>query len=147
MLDINKIRTDRETIKKSLLKRMDAKDLDLDSIVKIDDERKELLQKAEKLKAERNKYSKTKPSPDIIAKMKEIGEEIKILDEQHREIELTLNEKLSDLPNITADDVVAGGKENNKVIKSDVQPRCLALAFGLMSEMEQCLNGLYLIIL
>jgi len=118
MLDINKIRQDKEVIKKSLLKRMEAKDLNLDKILEIDDERKKLLQQAESLKAERNKYSKTKPSPDIIKKMKTLGEKIKKLDIQIREVELELNEKLSDLPNIAANDVVAGGKENNKVIKT-----------------------------
>lgn len=118
MLDINKIREDKEAVKKSLLKRMDEKDLDLDGILDIDEQRRKLLQEVEKLKAERNKYSKTKPSPEIIDKMKKVGEEIKKLDDQVRQVETKLNEKLSDLPNIVADDVVAGGKENNKVIKT-----------------------------
>lgn len=118
MLDINKIREQKKEIQKALLKRMDKKDLDLDSVIKIDDKRKRLLQEAEVLKAERNKYSKTKPDAEIIKKMKEVGGEIKKLDEQVRKVEVELNEKLSELPNLPADDVVAGGKENNKVIKT-----------------------------
>jgi seryl-tRNA synthetase len=97
---------------------MEAKDLDLDSILAIDDQRRKILQEAENLKAERNKYSKTKPSPEIISKMKEIGEKIKNLDEQIRQVEEKLKESLAALPNIPADDVLAGGKENNKVIKT-----------------------------
>ncbi|MFA5021981.1 MAG: serine--tRNA ligase [Patescibacteria group bacterium] len=118
MLDINKIRQEKETVKTALLKRMEPKDLDLDSVLSLDDERKKLLQQVEVLKAERNKYSKTKPSPEIIAKMKTIGEEIKELDEKVRVAETELNDKLAALPNIPADDVLAGGKENNKVIKT-----------------------------
>jgi len=118
MLDINKIREQKEEIKKALLKRMDEKDLDLDLVIKIDDERKKILQESESLKAERNKFSKTKPDAETIAKMKEVGEQIKKLDEKEREVELKLKEKLAELPNIPADDVLAGGKENNKVVKT-----------------------------
>ncbi|RJR32126.1 serine--tRNA ligase [Candidatus Parcubacteria bacterium] len=118
MLDINKIREEKETVKKALLKRMDEKDLDLDSLIELDDERRRLLHKAENLKAERNKYSKSKPDKETIAKLKAVGIEIKELDEKLRIIEERLKEKLSALPNITADDVLPGGKENNKVIRT-----------------------------
>jgi len=116
MLDINKIREQTAEVKTALLKRMAPEDLDLESIIKLDDQRKELIAKADELKAERNKSSKTKPTPEIIAQMKEIGEQIKSLDEELNRIENDLKEKMSALPNIPADDVVAGGKENNKVI-------------------------------
>ncbi len=118
MLDINKIRENKKEITKALLKRMEAKDLDLDSVLKLDDQRKELIQKVEELKSERNKYSKTKPDPEIIEKMKQVGEDIKKLDEELKKIEKSLNEKLAEIPNIPAEDVKEGGKENNEVIKT-----------------------------
>ena len=118
MLDINKIRNEKEAVKKALLKRISEADFDLDAIIKIDDSRRQLLAEVEALKAERNKFSKTKPSPDIIAKMKATGEKIKELDEQVKATETELTERLSALPNIPADDVLPGGKENNKVIKT-----------------------------
>lgn len=118
MLDINKIRNNKEEIKKSLLKRLDEKDFNLDEIIALDDKRKKLLSEVELLKAERNKESKQKPTPEIIQKMKEVGDRIKNLDEQIRNVEEELKEKLSSLPNIAANDVVAGGKENNQVIKT-----------------------------
>lgn len=118
MLDINKIRDNKEEVKKSLLKRLEEKDFSLDLIIDIDDERKKLLGEVELLKAERNKQSKSKPTPEIIQKMKTVGDRIKILDDKIKLIEGELKEKLSSLPNIVADDVVAGGKENNKVIKT-----------------------------
>ena len=117
MLDINKIRKNKNEIKKALLKRMDEKDLDLDTVLKLDDQRKELIQKVEELKFERNKFSKTKPDKETIKKMKQVGDSIKKLDDELKKIENTLNEKMSEIPNIPAEDVVAGGKENNKVIK------------------------------
>lgn len=118
MLDINKIREEKEEVKKALLKRMDSKDLDLDAIIALDDTRRELLQQAEILKAERNKFSKTKPDEQTIAKMREVGEQIKALDEKIAAAEADLKEKISYLPNIPADEVLPGGKENNKVIKT-----------------------------
>ncbi len=117
MLDINKIRENKEEIKKSLSKRLKEGDFNLERIISLDDERKHTISKVEILKAERNKNSKTKPTPEIIEKMKTIGSEIKRLDEEIKKIEETLKKELSELPNIVADDVVAGGKENNKVLR------------------------------
>lgn len=118
MLDIQKIRNQKEGVEKALLKRMEKGSFSLDEIIKLDDERKELIQKCDELKAERNKFSKTKPTPEIIAEMKKVGESIKELDEKLAKTEEELKEKLSALPNMPADDVVAGGKENNKGIRS-----------------------------
>lgn len=118
MLDINLIRDKKEDIKKRLLKRMDEDKLDLDAILALDDQRRELLQKTEDFKSERNKASKGKPTPEIINKMKKVGEKIKKLDEEVKKVEGELREKLGELPNVPADDVVAGGKENNRVIKT-----------------------------
>jgi len=118
MLDINLIREKTEKIKQNLLKRTTEDKLDFVRILKLDDERKELIVKADGLKTERNKHSKTKPTPEMIEEMKKIGEGIKELDKKLKEVETKLNEALAELPNIVADDVVAGGKENNKVVKT-----------------------------
>ncbi|MDD2807759.1 MAG: serine--tRNA ligase [Patescibacteria group bacterium] len=118
MLDINKIREHKEEVKKALLKRMAAAKINLDEILEIDEKRKTLLLQSETLKAERNKFSKTKPDDETILNMKRIGEEIKVLDDKIRTVELELRDRISELPNIPADDVLAGGKENNKVLKT-----------------------------
>lgn len=116
MLDIKLIRENLNEVKAGLLKRMPAEKLDLEKIISLDDERRELTKAVEELKAERNSYSKTKPTPEIIASMKTVGEKIKGLDEKLAAIETALNERVGELPNIPAPDVVAGGKENNEVI-------------------------------
>lgn len=117
MLDISTIREKMEYVKKGLLKK-GAKDFDLNKILALDDERRVLIQKADVLKAERNKASKTKPTPEIIAKMKNVSDEIKTLDEELRKTEEKLNDSLAGLPNLPDDDVPEGGKENNEVIRT-----------------------------
>jgi seryl-tRNA synthetase len=120
MLDINEIKNNPEGIKAGLLKRMDADKLDsiLASILDLDKKRRDLIQKTEDLKADRNAHSKTKPTPDIIEKMKTIGEDIKKIDSKLSKVDAKFLEAMSELPNIPADDVVAGGKENNKVVNT-----------------------------
>src|SRR5262245_4278935 len=103
MLDINRIRENKEEVKQALLKRLKPEDFNLDEIIALDDKRKKLLTEVEQFKAERNKNSKTKPSPEMIAQMKELGERIKQLDDQVVEAETQIKEKVSALPNIVAD--------------------------------------------
>ncbi len=125
MLDIQLIRAKTNEIKQNLLKRTipagEAGVVDtfnLEKILALDDKRKEILGQLENLRAEKNKVSKTKPTPEIISQMKANGEEAKKLEGELRLTEDELKILMSELPNITADDVVAGGKENNKVIKT-----------------------------
>ena len=114
MLDIQKIRENKAEIKKALLKRL-AK-VNLDKLINLDDQRKEIITKVEVLKSKKNKASQTKPDTQTIKKMKSIGQDIKILEEKLKKVVQELKEKLIELPNIPADDVLAGGSENNKVI-------------------------------
>lgn len=118
MLDIQKIRNEKKTVEQALLKRLKPDDFNLDKIIAFDDQRKELTEKINNLRAERNQASKTKPSPEIIGQMKGLGDQEKKLEEQLNKVEVDLNEQLAGLPNLPAEDVVAGGKENNKVIFS-----------------------------
>ncbi|HBT80856.1 MAG TPA: serine--tRNA ligase [Candidatus Yanofskybacteria bacterium] len=118
MLDIKLIRDKRDEVEKALLKRVAKDVLNLGGIIALDDNRKEILIGLEALKAERNKNSKVKPTPEIIEQMKKIGEEVKELEANLRNVEDQLKEKLSELPNIPAEDVLPGGKENNKVVKT-----------------------------
>jgi len=116
MLDIKFIRDNLDEVRAGLLKRMPVDKLNLEKIIKLDDERRIVINKVEELKAERNKNSKVKPSPEIIEKMKSLGEEIKNWDEKLEKIDEELKENLSELPNIPSPDILPGGKENNEVI-------------------------------
>ena len=116
MLDIQKIRDNKKEVKKALLKRLDR--VNLNEIIILDDKRKKIILEVEELKSKRNKASKTKPDTKIIKEMKSLGQNIKKIEKKLNEIEKKLNEKLIVLPNIPADDVISGGKENNRVIAS-----------------------------
>ncbi len=123
MLDINLIRNKTEKVRQALLKRMD--DLDFSDLLEWDRKRRELLVETENMKAERNRVSKEIPGlkkagEDVsvkIGEMKEFSDKIKQLDVEVKEAEQRINDFLAALPNIPADDVAAGGKENNKVIR------------------------------
>jgi len=115
MIDITLIRNNIKDVSKQLAKRVDVSTLDLEGILKLDDERKKILHAAESLKAERNQGSKVKPDKKTIERMKNIGEEIKTLEGKLLRVEEQLKEKMAALPNIPDSDVPSGGKENNRV--------------------------------
>ena len=118
MLDIKLIRDNTREVEAALLKRLDKNKFDLAKILKLDEERRALLPELEELQAQRNKASKTKPDAETIKQMKGLGIKVKGLEEKISKIEIEFTEALAALPNIPADDVVAGGKENNKIIKT-----------------------------
>ncbi|WP_102280203.1 serine--tRNA ligase [[Lactobacillus] timonensis] len=119
MLDIKKIRKDPEFFKQKLGTR-GVKAEEIDEIIALDAKRRELLQKSETLKAERNATSKKigeakknhAPAEEVIKHMREIGGKIKRLDEQLEENDKTLEDKLLHLPNVPADDVPVGPDES-----------------------------------
>jgi seryl-tRNA synthetase len=119
MLDIKQLRENTKKIKTALLKRMDQSVLEstLAKILELDEKRRGLLQASEEMKAKRNQQSKTKPTPEIIKEMKKLGEQIKGLEIKLSEVEEAFNTAMAELPNLPADDVLPGGKENNKVVK------------------------------
>ena len=124
MLDIKKIRENKEAIESALLKRMDS--VSLDQIINLDNKRIELRTKLNVLQEKRNKVSKSIPLlkkqgvdvSEYISEMRLVGDEISLLNYKATEIEELLKDVLSALPNIPDEDVLAGGKENNKVIKT-----------------------------
>lgn len=116
MLDLKLIREETEKVQTALLKRMSPEDLDLQKIINLDNQRRSLLLVLEEKKGERNRSSKAKPTEEIIIKMKVLGEEIKTEEDELNKVELELKEAISALPNLPADDVLSGGKENNQAI-------------------------------
>ncbi len=117
MLDIKKIREETKAVEFSLRKRVGQEvDLGLDKIIALDDERKKIIPELENLKSVKNKLSKVKPDENTIKSIKETNVNIKELETKLDLVETELKDKLLALPNIVADDVLSGGKENNQVI-------------------------------
>jgi seryl-tRNA synthetase len=121
MLDINLIRTDAEKVKKALLKRLDS--VDLEPVLALDRRRREIIVEADALKMKKNAASagvkKLEPAAQqaVFAEMKEISARVKTLDAEASKVEAELAGLMAGLPNLPADDVVAGGKENNAVVR------------------------------
>lgn len=100
MLDIKFIRENKKLVEKNNQSRNVS--VDLSALLKLDDDVIALQQKIDIRRAERNNGSKTKPTPEQIAEMKEIGEEIKKLEEPLKEKKAALQALLIKIPNINS---------------------------------------------
>lgn len=124
MLDIQRIRNNPEEVRLALQKRL--YEVDFTELLSWDQRRRSLIIESEELKAKKNKVSSEIPMlkkqgkdvTELMSEMKQISDRVKILEDELKEVEDNINAFLSVLPNIPADDVVAGGKENNKVVRT-----------------------------
>ena len=123
MIDVNLIRQDAEAVRQRYLRR--GKDIDFTAFLQLDEERKSLIAKVEGMKAERNKVSGQIPQlkkagqdvSGVIAEMKALGDKITQLDGELNAVNEKIRDFLLRLPNLPDEDLLAGGKENNKPIK------------------------------
>ncbi|OLS33480.1 serine--tRNA ligase [Bacillus sp. MRMR6] len=122
MLDIKVLRTNFAEVKKKLQHR--GEDLtDLGKFEDLDQRRRDLIVEAEQLKSKRNEVSqqvavlkREKANADhLILEMREVGEQIKVLDDELREVEETLELLLLSIPNIPHDSVPIGESEDDNV--------------------------------
>jgi len=123
MIDMKLIRDNPVKVRGALLKR--GIDVDLSELISLDKQRRAAIVEVEGLKSRRNQVSteisvlraENKPTDDLIAEMKGVSAAIKSLDSQVAEIEEQISTLLDQIPNIPDDDVLAGGKEANEVIR------------------------------
>ncbi|MCB2296332.1 serine--tRNA ligase [Clostridium tagluense] len=123
MLDLNLIRENTQMVKEALSKRMD--NIDFDELLQWDAERRKLIFDIDILKSRKNKVSKEIPELKrkgenieiYYLEMKEVSSNIKMLEDRLTPLGEKINTFLEALPNLPDNDVVAGGKENNKVIR------------------------------
>ena len=111
MLDINYIKENLEKVKKDIASR--KADVDLDQLLKLDGERRELITKVDELRAKRNQAAQAK---DIEAGEK-IKEQLGGLEKQLVEVENDWNKLMLQVPNILMDEVPRGDVAANKVIR------------------------------
>jgi len=124
MIDINRIRNNKEEVEKALLKRMD--NVNLDELLDWDKEKRKIGTLMDEYRAERRKVS------DSIAELKKLGQDTTLVINQMKELGNKIDEGmtkyneldnkifnfLAELPNTPDDDIIAGGKENNQVIST-----------------------------
>jgi seryl-tRNA synthetase len=121
MLDIKFIRDNPDLVKQAIASKNES--ADIDKILDMDRRRRNIISEVEKLKAMRNsvseqiavkKRNKQDASEDI-ARMKEVGEQIALQDNQLRLIEEQLEQSLKWVPNIPHPSVPLGKDENSNV--------------------------------
>jgi seryl-tRNA synthetase len=124
MLDLKYIRENPDSVKKSIKSR--RADVDIDGFLKLDQQRREIIQTVDELKAQRNRASEAigqakktgKDMPDAIAEMKKVSDEIKKMDTSLRDIEKQMYDIQIWIPNIPHKSVPVGGEEANDIVKS-----------------------------
>lgn len=148
MIDVNLIRNDAQAVHDRYLKR--GKDIDFTEFLQLDEQRKRLIADTEAKKAQRNRVSAEIPKlkkqgldvSATIAEMKTLGDEIAAQDAELDDVNARINDFLLRLPNLPDEDLLAGGKENNRPIYTfgqkpqyDFQPKNhveLAKSLGLI---------------
>ena len=127
MIDIKRLRQDPERTRATLLRRGDGSvGPVLDDLLRLDRRRREVLLRVETLKAERNSASDEvarrkragEPADDLMQRLKGSGEEVRALDQELREIEAALEERLLSLPNLPVDEIPDGDASANRVLRS-----------------------------
>jgi seryl-tRNA synthetase len=106
MLNINFIRQNKEKVLQAAKNK--NRKVEIDKILALDDERRQLIQKIQVLRAERNKTSHGKPDEKTILRGKQIKEELKKIEDQLVTNHQSLDTLLSFVPNVPLDEVPVG---------------------------------------
>ena len=122
MLDIKRIREDFDNVKKAVESRGQG-DFGIDKVLEYDKTRRELLAKVEQMKNQQSVSSKQIPvlkkegkdTTELMAEMKKLSEEIKVLDAQVSEVEANLRNALLNIPNTPFKDVQVGVDDSDNV--------------------------------
>lgn len=122
MLDIKMIRQNTDEIKERLATR-GVKEEKIDALLEKDKRRRELLVETEGLKQKRNEVSaeianakrNKQDATDAIKEMREVGAKIKSLDEELEEVEATVKDMASRLPNLPNSTIPVGPDESANV--------------------------------
>ena len=120
MLDINFIRANRDLVQHSITEKM-YKNIDLDKLIALDDQRKATIKEVESLRKERNQNTDSmkgkKPSQEQVARGKELKEKITVLETKLAKEESEFKNLLKAVPNIIFDDVPLGDESASVEVK------------------------------
>lgn len=127
MIDIKRLRQDPEGTRAALARRLDpTAGAALDRLLDLDRQRRDLLVRAEALKAERNAATEEvarrkragTPADELLAALKLSAEQVKVLDADLRQVDESLDQELLTVPNLLLGDVPEGDATANRVVKS-----------------------------
>ncbi|HOK59602.1 MAG TPA: serine--tRNA ligase [Candidatus Dojkabacteria bacterium] len=125
MIDIKRIVENKEEVEKALSKRMKVEDMHLDEIIDLYNKRKEVLKEYESKRAQQNSFNSkmagiekgSEEFKKLVSDLKTLSQNVKELERNVDELTQKLTSLVEVLPNIPDEDVVAGEKEANQVIK------------------------------
>ena len=130
MLDVKLLRTDMDAVKSSLGKR--NKEYNLDVFVDLDRDRRDLIGQVEELKNKQNVASKEVPklkkegkdTSELMAEMKTLADEIKVIDQKIAFAESQLETFMYTLPNMPNEAVPQGADDSaNEEVRKYGEPR------------------------
>jgi seryl-tRNA synthetase len=125
MIDINLLRENPDTVRQALTSRQKDSTV-VDEIIRLDTNRRELLTKVEKLRADQNALSrqfKGKPTDEQLKQASKIKESLKAEELKLKDLEDKQNLILEEIPNIPAEDVPVGKDDSeNEVYKTVGEP-------------------------
>jgi seryl-tRNA synthetase len=121
MIDVKRIRSNPEAIKRAIELKKDK--ADIDKFLKLDERRRQMLVELEALKNRRNVESDNiaklkregKDVSDLIAEMKELSSKIKEMEQEVKEVEEQLEGILWTIPNIPHESVPIGDSDEDNV--------------------------------
>lgn len=122
MLDVKFVVENADLVKAAMKTR--SGEYDVDIVLELDRQRREILKEVEALKAERNRESaqvaalkrEKKDASEIIARMKDVGDKIKALDDELGPVESGLRMAMLSIPNIP-DKTVPIGKDDTENVE------------------------------
>jgi seryl-tRNA synthetase len=121
MLDIKVIRSNPEEIKRKLKRR--GQEFRIDDILKLDEQRRQVIYEVEELKGRKNKVSeevaklkKAKQDAEaMVLEMREVSEKIKEMDERVRGLDEEIIDILMNIPNTPYDGIPDGSSDADNV--------------------------------
>lgn len=123
MHDLRRLREEPDVIKAGIARKNDKSDID--AILALDQDRRDIIRQVEKLKADRNAATQEiarlkkagENADDAVAAMRRVGDEITALDNRLRDFELDLNSRMAWVPNVPHASVPDGGEENAVMVR------------------------------
>lgn len=130
MLDIKRIRTNKEEVIESLNSRFG--NYNIDKVLELDEKRREIIFEVENKKARQNEVSKQVPKlkkdgvdvSDLFKEMKALSDEIKELDIKVKDLDEEIRKELLSIPNTPNKDIPIGkSDEDNVEIRKFLEPK------------------------
>ncbi len=133
MHDLRMIREQIDVLRDGMRRRgkLDSLAPFIDRAAEVDAERRTMIQAVEERKASRNAISQEvakkkragENADDLLFQSRDLGEEISKLESELGELEAELQLNMLEIPNVTLEEVPAGGEEANRQIRSWGTPR------------------------